>query len=226
MARRAKAQRTATRVGEKSPAPVARDAGAAKLEKAIAEWQSGKQLAAAAVTAGLKRSKFRRMIIKALGSKAAFEAARASGAGGGGRAAKGTPRPRVSDAGLKYLKRGSGWSVRRVWIPKVVKIKTDEGVGKVLWRECAAMVFVSPKGNEYIRANAGEAADALVRGVHGLPDTRLKRYVGSRLEQRTRADAERAAAVAERAAAIQDEDKAKRVARREARNRGGRRGAR
>lgn len=191
-----------------------------KFQEAIKKWRDGMQLAQAAALAGLKRSKFRRHAIAECGGKAGFEAARAQGAGGSGRGAnlrKGVARPRVDDSQLKYLKRGKGWTVRRVWIPKIVKIKVNDENVNVLWRECAALVFVSPKGNEYVRAENGEKADALVRGMHSLPDTRLKRYADSKLADKVSAHVARAERIATNAERITERDTERRVARRKAR---------
>lgn len=195
------------------------------FEAFYTRWRNGEQLAALAQQAGIKRSKFRRMLIAKAGGKAQFAVQRTAGAGGAGRGAnlrKGVARPRVNDAGLKYLKRGPDWSARRVWIPKLVEIKTEDGKAKVLWRECIAIIFVSPRGNEYVRAEAAERADALLRGQHGLPDTRLRKYEDSKLASRVSTHVARAERIAESADRIAARDTERRTARRRARKAGAR----
>lgn len=189
------------------------------FERFYVRWRNGEKLATLAAESGIKRSKFRRLCIAKSGGKAQFATQRAAGAGGRaerGANLRGVSRPRVDDSKLKYLKHG-GWTVRRVWVPKTVRIKTDQGQATVGWRECTAMIFVSPKGNEYVRAQAGEPADALIRGQHSLPDTRLRRYTDSRLAKKVEtatAEAERHAAAVKR---VQRSDAERRTARRLAR---------
>lgn len=209
-------KRSATGVEAKAPAPLA---------AFLRRWQDGEQLAALAAEAKIKRSKFRRLMIAALGGKDAFRAARADGAGGRRRVPGGarttTPRAMIDDSTVKRLKSG-GWTARRVWVPRLIRLKLKDAAGEkgtvvANWRECEAMIFVSPKGNEYVRATPGERADAIIRTGRGLPDVRLKRFADSRVAsrvERVTADAEQLAA---KVARIKKQDKAKRESRRAAR---------
>lgn len=215
-----KQKRTAG-VGAKAPAPVAVNKQLAAL---YARWREGAQLFALAAEAGLKRSKFRRMMIAQAGGKAAFAAARASGAGGQ-RAVGVTPSAAIaiSDANVKFLKT-TGWTDRNVYVPKMVRITLKDEHGRkspltVPWRECIAKVFISPKGNEYVRALPTEPADARLRIWLGETESivRLKRYTGSRTERRVEASEADAEQLAAKVAHIQERDRTKRVVRRKAR---------
>lgn len=228
-----RAQRTAG-VGAKAPAPVAvkrSGVGIAKIDGKppfshfFDRWSNGEKLADLAAAAGIKRSKFRRLMIAACGGKAAFAAARAEGAGGDRRVGAAHPRMQtlVSDENVKFLK-NVGWRDRNVWVEKMVRIKVKDADGRtqpmtVPWRECVAKVFISPKGNEYVRALPSEKADARLRCWLGEMESivRLKRYVGSKAERRVEATTADAEQLAAKVAHIQAQDKAKRVTRRKAR---------
>lgn len=224
-------QRSQKGVGEQSPAPVAVKRGAKPDPRYLAtdgfytRWLAGEQLAALALEAGIKRSKFRRVLIQHAGGKAAFAKCRSEGAGG--RAQRGANlanvQRSVSDDGVKFLK-NVGWTDRNVWLPKMVRIKVKDAEGRsapltVPWRECAAKVFVSPKGNEYVRALPSEPADARIRVWLGEMESivRLKRYTGSKVERKVEAATADAEQLAAKVAHIQERDRTKRVVRRKAR---------
>ena len=145
----------------------------AKLKSAIERWKSGTPASELAAEAGVSRAQMRKSIAGALGGKAPYQAARASGAGGrielfGG----GVTKPRVAivinDAKLPVITSGRGWKIERV--------------GKQQFE-----VFTSPKGVEYVWAHPNERADLIYKSkTPGLPLARLRRADDSSAMKRAR----------------------------------------
>lgn len=163
----------------------------------LAQWKAGAQLAVLATAAGIKRSKFRRLLQAAVGGQASYRALRASGAGGAhdptsnlrrARRADGSATPRVSDVGVKRLhhaRASKGWTTARVFGPAAVRITDSGGSRTIAWRSLEALIFISPKGNRYVRASAHEQADLIItHDIVGIPPTRLRRYETSGVKHR------------------------------------------
>lgn len=132
-------------------------------------WVAGEQLAKLAEEAGMKRSKFRRNVIQQAGGKDGFKQLRSEGAGGRHEPGANLKRrasgaPLVSDKGVKVVSSSKRWSLERDWRPVVVRVKDSNGDEKTMrWRECKAVIYVSPSGNRYVRAAGNERADLIMK---------------------------------------------------------------
>jgi hypothetical protein len=160
----------------------------------LERWKKGEQLHALSAASGIKRSKLRRVLIAAAGGKDAFRALRAQGAGGRAEPFGGKRRtagaPSIDDSQVKHVKSSKRWTCRREWEPRIVTIKGKDKdgrrvEGKHAWRELKAMIFISPKGNEYVQALGTEKADLIVTPA-GLPPVRLRKYATSAVARRAK----------------------------------------
>jgi predicted PP-loop superfamily ATPase len=148
------------------------------VAQALVEYQRGAKIGDLTGPTGFKRSKLRRLLVAAAGGKAAITRPT--------RAAGERARPTVSDEGVKIFRQGAlaskGWTTRREWVGRVVRIKAKgDDDGRVMhWRECKALIFVSPKGREYVRALDTEPADLIMSYKH-YGKVRLRRYAHSRV---------------------------------------------
>jgi hypothetical protein len=164
---------------------------------AFEAWKGGKQISVIAGEVGVKRSKLRRNFIQIAGDKAEFQKLRQAGAGGsvepfGGKRATGgrvvgsisvddSKVPRIASA-----KASEGWSVRRVWRPRLVEIKEGrEVLGTTEARELVAEVHIAPTGEEYVDALPSEPADLIYTRTEPFAMTRRFRlYSESKLAKR------------------------------------------
>jgi hypothetical protein len=90
------------------------------------------------------------------------------------------PVPRVDDKGVKRLKSSNLWTSEREWYYENVAFKDDRGEQRTMrGRTIKLMVYVSPKGNRYVRAAAGEKADLIIAGQFSFPDVRLRKLAHS-----------------------------------------------
>lgn len=140
----------------------------------IERWKSGEALNDLAEVAGLKRSRFRRELTKAVGGKEKYQELRAAGAGGSAKAvgrpsSNGASAPTVDDSKVKRISKTrleDGWKSHVIYVDKV-----------------SVSVFTSPKGNEYVIAKGNEKADLIFqpkgeRGK-GMDPVRLKKLATS-----------------------------------------------
>jgi hypothetical protein len=168
---------------------IARKAGFTDPDAAFAAWKAGTPLGAIAKERKLRRRVVKFTFIELAGGKNAFNELRAEGAGGrafGGKAGGGKRKTKEErkpdDSKLKKLTSSADWKIRREYRPVVVKLeggkKNDPSLPTHMrWRELMLAVYVSPKGNEYVRAEEFEPADLLLT-VPNLPGTvvRLRKY--------------------------------------------------
>lgn len=141
-------------------------------------WENGARICDLEAKHGIKRSRIRRMIQKAVGGKDAFRAMRKTSAGGqtelfGGKRATGFTPP--DDSKVKRVTRApirKGWRSEVIYVPAGPSVRPDS-------------VFISPKGRRYVRASANEKADLIYdNGAKGIPPLRLKLQEGSAIERK------------------------------------------
>jgi hypothetical protein len=145
----------------------------AQYAESFEAWKNGAQISTLVAKTGLARPKLRRELIVRAGGVAGFKALRAEGAGGkaepfgGKRATGGAPRATLVAANdkkvptIESMKASDGWTVRRLWAPKLVKVKEGDKSERVIEaREQIGTVHISPKGVEYVECRtAAEPAD-------------------------------------------------------------------
>lgn len=204
----------------------------------FARWKSGESLttlfreAAANGFAG-KKGKFRRAIQAEAGGKEKFKQLRDDGAGGkaepfGGKRA--APGPKLDDSKVKVITpkgpRLKGWHFRLLRESKKIKVKLDGEIHEGIVSAPKEMIYISPSGNEYVKATDAERADLIIQYLakHGSPlgdcRIRFKKFESSRvakqLDQHEK-DLERGEAALKR---IRKEKRAKKLARKNAKKGG------
>lgn len=144
----------------------------------VEEWKGGERISDLAEKYGIKRSRLRRLIQKAVGGKDAFRSLREKGAGGttepfGGKRGGGYVAP--DDSKVKVIheaKTSKGWRSEVMYVPAGPSLKS---VSK----------FINPKGVEYVEASGAEPADLIFQSkIPGVPPVRLRKLEGSRVAKR------------------------------------------
>lgn len=162
---------------KKTKTKVKKEASSLIAADIIERWKNGEALNVLAEVAGLKRSRFRRELTKAVGGKEKYQELRASGAGGTAKAVgrrsrngNGASAPAaIDDSNVKRITKtrfADGWKSRVIYVDKV-----------------STSVFTSPKGNEYVVAKGNEKADLIFQPKgdrsKGLDPVRLKKLASS-----------------------------------------------
>src|SRR5690606_19651340 len=125
------------------------EAQGSSVAEYVERWIKGTPLAALAKELGMKRSKLRRELTKAVGGKDRYRELREKGAGGsstpptvGKRALEESP---VDDSGVPVIPHTRGWKSRIVYVNRY-----------------STSVFIDPNGVEYVNARDNEKADLIV----------------------------------------------------------------
>jgi hypothetical protein len=150
----------------------------------IALWEKKTPINELAKRAGLKRGKFRRELMRALGGQNEYQKKRKEGAGGEVRT-KGSSLPSgIDDSDVKRISKTryvDGWRSEILYVNVGGKALQDSKAGYMPL--VSESVFISPNGTKYIRAKGNEKADLIFRAkgdrMDGLDDVRLKKYEGS-----------------------------------------------
>lgn len=114
----------------------------------VERWIRGESLAVLARESGMKRSKFRRELTKAVGGKERYRELRSQGAGGSSKLAprrRGSGGPLIDDSGVPVIPNARGWKSRIVYVNRY-----------------STSVFIDPDGVEYVNARDNEKADLIV----------------------------------------------------------------
>lgn len=159
----------------------------------VERWIRGESIATLARESGMKRSKLRRELMKAVGGKDRYRELRSQGAGG---SSKPIPRrresegPLIDDSNVPVIPHARGWKSRIVYVNRY-----------------STSVFIDPNGVEYVRARPNEKADLIVdldlssKIYKGLGKVRLRKLESSSLYRKmkkTQKERERGEAALER----------------------------
>ena len=149
----------------------------ARYAEAFESWKNGAQISTLVKETGFPRPRLRRELIVRAGGVAGFKALRAQGAGGkaepfGGKRASGGTRRKTADGIvvpnaddknvpiIESMRRSDGWSVRRLWAPKLVTLRLPDGNRQLEAREQVGIVHIAPDGAEYVECRTpNEKAD-------------------------------------------------------------------